>query len=82
MYDYGAAGNLKVYNSTTPPVYKLDVIPSTLPLALVYGDKDLLADPMDVRNLIKILSNPPVYAKQLKDYAHLDFCKLRAQPLR
>lgn len=76
MYDYGIAGNLKVYNSTAPPVYKLDVIPSSLPLALVYGDKDLLADPIDVRNLIKILSNSPVYVKELKNYAHLDFCKL------
>jgi pimeloyl-ACP methyl ester carboxylesterase len=74
MYDYGIAGNLKVYNSTAPPVYKLDVIPSSLPLALVYGDKDLLADPIDVRNLIKILSNSPVYVKELKNYAHLDFC--------
>jgi len=75
MYDYGITGNLKIYNSTVPPLYKLDVIPSTLPLALVYGDKDLLADPIDVRNLLKELSTPPVYTKQLKDYAHLDFCK-------
>jgi hypothetical protein len=74
MYDYGSVGNQKHYNSTTPPLYTLQTLPSTLPVALFYGDKDILADPTDIQILIKNLPHSPLFVKELKQYAHLDFC--------
>jgi pimeloyl-ACP methyl ester carboxylesterase len=73
-YDYGREGNLKHYNSTTPPSYTLRALPPTLPVALFYGDRDTLADPSDVQNLIRNLPHPPIFVKRLQNYAHLDFC--------
>jgi hypothetical protein len=73
-YDYGSVGNLKHYNSTTPPLYTLQALPSTLPVAIFYGDKDILADPADIQTLLQNLPHSPVFVKELKQYAHLDFC--------
>jgi hypothetical protein len=49
QYDYGAKQNLKLYNSTHPPEYKLNRIQS--PIALYYGINDRL---MNIQVTIKL----------------------------
>jgi len=74
MYDYGQAGNKLMYNQTTPPVYQLSKINPTVPIALFYGGEDALADPEDVKLIIKSLPSPPSFMKVIPGYSHLDFC--------
>jgi len=70
-YDYGSsAQNMKHYNSTTPPVYNPSRI--TIPIALLHGGLDALADPTDVAQLIPLLKNV-VFSVNVPDYAHIDF---------
>ncbi len=38
MFDYGTAGNIKVYNSSTPPQYNVSQINTSI--ALFYGEDD------------------------------------------
>jgi len=73
-FDYGKDGNMAHYGIPTPPLYNIGNINSKLPIALIYGDKDELADPVDVMNIIKTLPTPPVFVKEIPAYAHLDFC--------
>jgi len=62
-FDYGSASeNHKHYNQSTPPRYDITKIPKNLPIALIYGDKDSLADPVDVEDLIRKL--PPLVFKK------------------
>jgi hypothetical protein len=72
-YDFGAAGNMKKYNQSTPPSYDLANI--KLPVALFTGGNDLLADPMDVEKLESIMgpNSNIVFNQKLDDYEHLDF---------
>jgi len=71
-FDYGAPGNLIKYGQTTPPIYKLSALPTTLPTILFHGGADELADPEDVSWLIPQIPNL-VYQQYLVPYAHLDF---------
>ncbi len=59
FYDYGTEGNLKVYN------------PKELPLFLISGGNDLLADPEDVEKLQSDLLGD-VTALQIANYSHAD----------
>jgi hypothetical protein len=48
MFDYGTREeNLKHYNQTAPPAYKLADV--SVPTVLLSGGHDYLADPTDVR---------------------------------
>jgi hypothetical protein len=73
MYDYGKSGNLKRYNSPTPPDYKLSDI-SGVRMALFNGVHDHLADMKDVSRLLHELPDDTIaYHKQLQHYGHMDF---------
>ncbi|CAH1737543.1 unnamed protein product [Aphis gossypii] len=48
-YDYGPVTNLERYNSTEPPAYDLTSI--RVPITLMYGKNDLVADVQDVMRL-------------------------------
>ncbi|XP_025198658.1 lipase 3-like [Melanaphis sacchari] len=48
-YDYGPVMNLERYNSTKPPAYDLTSI--RVPITLMYGKNDLVADVQDVMRL-------------------------------
>lgn len=48
-YDYGSVTNLERYNSTEPPAYDLTSI--RVPITLMYGKNDLVADVQDVMRL-------------------------------
>ncbi|CAK9219598.1 unnamed protein product [Sphagnum troendelagicum] len=71
FYDYGTEGNLKVYNQTKPPLYNLATIPKELPLFLISGGNDPLADPEDVEKLQSDLLGD-VTALQIANYSHGD----------
>lgn len=72
-YDYGIVGNLEHYGQSKPPPYDLTLFPSDLPTYLFSGGEDLLADPTDVANLLKVLPSTVLH-EELPTYAHLDFC--------
>jgi len=70
-YDYGTQGNIAHYNQPTPPPYPLKNYPTSLPLVLVTGGIDGLADPSDVAKLLQQISvQPTIYTRN--DYGHLD----------
>ncbi len=71
FYDYGTEGNKKVYNQIKPPLYNLATIPKELPLFLISGGNDRLADPEDVEKLQSDLLGD-VTALQIADYSHGD----------
>jgi len=73
MFDYGKDGNIAHYGQSTPPLYNVNNIPKTLPIALFSGGNDYLADPIDVNHLIQDLITYNPYQYGISDYAHLDF---------
>lgn len=71
MFDYGSPQQNKLhYNQTTPPLYNVSNMKT--PVVLFWGDKDWLADPKDVREMI-----PKLYRLvgnyEIKNWNHLDF---------
>ncbi|XP_022086383.1 gastric triacylglycerol lipase-like [Acanthaster planci] len=70
MYNFGPKGNMKHYNQTTPPEYKIENMET--PTALFYGGLDTLADLKDVSLLIPKIKHL-FYNKEIPTYGHLDF---------
>lgn len=72
-YDYGSATeNEKVYNQPTPPDYSLHKV--NVPVALMWGMNDWLADPKDVEYLINTLPRIILnYKVPLANFNHIDF---------
>ncbi|XP_042338151.1 gastric triacylglycerol lipase isoform X2 [Plectropomus leopardus] len=69
-FDFGAAGNMKHYNQSTPPEYR--VLDMKVPTALFSGGHDTLADPKDVAVLLTQVSNL-VFHRHIEHWDHLDF---------
>ncbi|KAL9984423.1 hypothetical protein ACROYT_G006711 [Oculina patagonica] len=80
MYDYGSPEkNKEHYGNTTAPKYNASAI--KVPVALYWGGNDWLADPDDVKILMKKLPNK-WYDKYIEAWEHLDFIwGLDAAPL-
>ncbi|XP_029160378.1 lipase 3-like [Nylanderia fulva] len=55
QYDYGAMKNLIIYKSVEPPEYNLSNI--ALPMAIYYGNNDLMVVPIDVKKFYDLLPN-------------------------
>ncbi|KAF8771251.1 gastric triacylglycerol lipase-like [Argiope bruennichi] len=71
-YDYGKKGNLAHYGQETPPEFDLSRI--TAPVAISWASHDNLADPTDVKLLLKKLkSSVDVYEVPYKPFSHIDF---------
>nr|CAD7264744.1 unnamed protein product [Timema shepardi] len=72
QFDYGRNMNLKKYGRATSPDYDLEAI--TAPVALYYGDNDLLVTPHDIARLFTALKNSRDRTmKKFYTYSHFDF---------
>lgn len=72
QYDYGPAGNLERYSTTSSPEYKVENIRA--PIALYYSDNDWFVDPKDVELLKTRLKNIILdYHITVPEFNHLDF---------
>lgn len=69
-FDFGAAGNMKHYNQSSPPHYHVPDM--KVPTALFSGGQDTLADPKDVALLLTQVSHL-VFHQHVPHWEHLDF---------
>ncbi|XP_062234437.1 gastric triacylglycerol lipase [Platichthys flesus] len=69
-FDFGAEGNVRHYNQSTPPQYNVQDM--KVPTALFSGGQDTLADPKDVAVLLTQVSNL-IYHQHIEHWEHLDF---------
>ncbi|KAF4789645.1 Lipase member M [Turdus rufiventris] len=69
-YDYGSKENMKKYNQTVPPVYKIEEIKT--PIAVWSGGQDTVADPKDMARLLPRITNL-IYHENFPAWGHLDF---------
>ena len=69
-FDYGFFKNFYNYGSSSPPAYQLKNV--KVPVVLISGSKDTLADPKDVAWLKTQLPHVLKF-KQIKGHNHLDF---------
>ena len=53
--------------------YDLTKIPKVVPIGIIYGVEDKLADPVDIRRLISEIGDAVVFDKGLLGYEHIDF---------
>jgi len=68
--DWGAVQNLLSYSSWNPPQYQPNLM--TVPTALYWGDKDILAHPLDVARIQPLIRNL-LGSYQYPDMDHIDF---------
>ncbi|NXE38949.1 LICH hydrolase, partial [Ptilorrhoa leucosticta] len=69
-YDYGCKENMKKYNQTAPPVYKIEEI--TIPTAVWSAGEDKFGDPKDMARLLSQITNL-IYHEHFPAWGHLDF---------
>ncbi|KFP92062.1 Lysosomal acid lipase/cholesteryl ester hydrolase, partial [Apaloderma vittatum] len=69
-YDYGSKENMKRYNQSTPPAYKIEKI--STPIAVWSGGLDKFADPKDMAKLLPRITNL-IYHEHFPSWGHLDF---------
>ncbi|KFV07973.1 Lysosomal acid lipase/cholesteryl ester hydrolase, partial [Pterocles gutturalis] len=69
-YDYGSNENMKKYNQSSPPVYKIEKI--SIPIAVWSGGQDKFADPKDMAKLLPRITNL-IYHEHFPAWGHLDF---------
>ncbi|NWV66023.1 LIPM Lipase, partial [Malurus elegans] len=69
-YDYGPKENMKKYNQTAPPEYKIEEI--KIPTAIWSGGQDTFADPKDTARLLPRITNL-IYHEDFPAWGHLDF---------
>ncbi|KAK2523505.1 hypothetical protein Q9233_009845 [Columba guinea] len=69
-YDYGSKENMKKYNQSTPPAYKIEK--TSTPVALWSGGQDKLGDTKDMAKLLPRITNL-IYHEHFPAWGHLDF---------
>ncbi|XP_002978910.2 triacylglycerol lipase 1 [Selaginella moellendorffii] len=72
-FDYGEKENQERYGTKGVPEYLPSRIPTDIPMMLIHGGKDALADPDDVHRLLGELKQTPEKVLFLPHYAHFDF---------
>ncbi|KFV65218.1 Lysosomal acid lipase/cholesteryl ester hydrolase, partial [Dryobates pubescens] len=68
--DYGCKENMKKYNQSTPPEYKIEKI--SIPTAVWSAGRDKFADPKDMARLLPRITNL-IYHEHFPSWGHLDF---------
>ncbi|CAI6349310.1 unnamed protein product [Macrosiphum euphorbiae] len=69
-YDYGKKGNIKHYQSITPPSYDLSQV--TAPTYIYHSKYDVIAPPKDIKWLIQRLPNVK-NVTMVKKFSHMGF---------
>ncbi|XP_077640630.1 lysosomal acid lipase/cholesteryl ester hydrolase-like [Lonchura striata] len=69
-YDYGCKENMKKYNQTASPEYKIEEI--KIPIAVWSGGQDKFADPTDMARLLPRITNL-IYHENFPAWGHFDF---------
>ncbi|XP_032750908.1 tear acid lipase-like protein [Rattus rattus] len=70
-YDWGSESlNMLHYNQSTPPIYNIEDM--KVRTAMWSGERDLLGDPKDVKNLAAKTPNL-IYHEKIPHYNHMDF---------
>lgn len=69
-YDYGWFGNIRRYGTLRPQAYRFDTIQT--PMQFIYGSRDWLAAPPDVKWTAEHISNLESI-HEVQGYNHLDF---------
>jgi len=72
-YDYGSKKNLQKYGSKKPPVYNLQEMDDSVPIAVLYGGKDKLTTSTNVEKMMKDLPAELVLVHFEERYGHVDF---------
>uniref|UniRef100_A0A1I8PL70 Lipase n=1 Tax=Stomoxys calcitrans TaxID=35570 RepID=A0A1I8PL70_STOCA len=73
-YDYGLQGNMKRYNRTTPPDYRVENINPKFPINLYYSDYDVLSSKRDSEHFSAILGKRSVrHFIDVPNFNHFDF---------
>ncbi|OXA40684.1 Lipase 1 [Folsomia candida] len=71
-YDYGAWQNLRLYGTSTPPLYNVRNVRA--PTALVLAQNDVFANAQGYERLLKVLPNVVnSYTIPSKTFSHIDF---------
>ncbi|XP_068631446.1 lipase 3-like [Battus philenor] len=72
-YDYGHAENVKVYNSSSPPVYDLSLV--NAPVTLIISESDWVSTLEDAKLLQEKLTNirRTIVINKRLDFSHLEF---------
>ncbi|XP_044739787.1 uncharacterized protein LOC123301120 [Chrysoperla carnea] len=70
-YDFGMLKNRKIYGQNKPPAYNLSNI--NAPVYLMYGDKDTLSTPEDVKILHNLLPSSTLFRVDYAKFRHSDF---------
>ena len=71
-FDYKNNSNFEIYHQNTPPEYDLSKI-KELPIIIITGEKDKLANPNDVRWLFNELKSNVKYFNIVPNMGHLSF---------
>ncbi len=71
-YDYNKEANFVLYGNAEPPEYDLSVI-KDLPIILIGGEEDRLANPEDVKWLKEVLGTNVIYYRIVPKMGHISF---------
>ena len=74
QFDYGTYWeNFWAYYKGSPPAIKLPNVPTHIPIALLVGKQDTLADKIDVDRLASELGDRVVMHKEYDNFDHFGF---------
>ncbi|BBN14683.1 lysosomal acid lipase/cholesteryl ester hydrolase [Marchantia polymorpha subsp. ruderalis] len=72
-YDFGRIQNVAHYNQSIPPEYAFSKFPSAVPLLMVSGTQDAIANTVDVAIVTQSLQQSVQGSVILPQYSHVDF---------